>query len=88
MNPPPDENRDYWARVEEILEAVLQTAPDDVEARLAELAGDDPDLAAEVRALLGHLPDPEFETSSPKPDDRFDTGHLLVIQECLRVIAL
>ena len=29
-----------------------------------------------MRALLGHLPDPELETSAPKPDDRFDTGGL------------
>ena len=77
MTPERDEPQEYWARVENILEAVLQSAPEEIDARLDELARDDANLAAEVRALLGHLPDPERDAPNATSLDERSNGSLV-----------
>ena len=72
-----DQPQEYWARVENILEAVLQSAPEEIDARLDELAHDDANLAAEVRALLGHLPDPERDSPNATSLDERSNGSLV-----------
>ncbi len=63
---------------EEVLERVLQTAPEARDAEIDRLCGHDPALRTEVRSLLRHLPDPE------NPDD--PEGHASDLQLEGRVI--
>lgn len=69
----PRKNPDYWLKVEEILAKVVDQPAEALDAAIAEATGADPELEAEVRSLLGHLPDPEAsesedETSRPDLD--------------------
>lgn len=72
-----DHSADYWARVETILDQILEAAPDEAEGRIKELAGHDATLESEIRALLGHLPDPEHDDSGPDAKVANKAGRLI-----------
>lgn len=49
----------FWARIEEILDALSGVGPDRIDVEIERACDGDPALAREVRSLLAHLPDPE-----------------------------
>ena len=54
-----EKNPEYWQKVEAILAEVVDRPAGELDAAISEATGGDRALEAEVRSLLGHLPDPE-----------------------------
>ena len=76
-------NKENWERAKELFDRAQQLSPDDRKGFLAHECSDDPDLAEEVKRLLGFY-DSEFLESpalnDPTPfldDERFSPGQMI-----------